>query len=69
MKVYVLVRMVGGFAREDADEPCVVAVLSDEEKAKRLAKVVYGCTMSTLELDVIPEGWLDHAKAFGVDLK
>ena len=68
MKVYVLTRMIGGFAREDADVTSVVAVLTDERQAKKLAKVVFGCTITPMELDFISEGWVEHAKAFGLDL-
>lgn len=68
MKVYVLTRMVGGFAREDADVTSVVAVLTDEVQAKKLAKVVFGCTITPTEVDFISPGWAEHAKEFGLDL-
>jgi hypothetical protein len=60
--------MIGGFAREDADVTSIVAVLTDEVQAKKLAKVVFGCTITPMEVDVIPKGWVEHAKAFGLDL-
>jgi hypothetical protein len=61
--------MIGGFAREDADVACIVAVLTDEEKARKLAKVVFNCSVEEVELDVIPPGYIEHAKMFGLDLK
>jgi len=68
MKVYVLTHMIGGFAREDDDVTSVVAVLTDEVQAKKLAKIVFRCTITPMEVDFIPPGWAEHAKAFGLDL-
>jgi hypothetical protein len=60
--------MIGGYAREDADVACIVAVLTDEEKARKLSKVIFGSSVDEVELNVIPPGYVEHAKMFGLDL-
>lgn len=69
MKVYVVERIEGGYAREDAATASVVAVLTDSERA-RIVKMCsgYGAVVTETEVDVIPAGITEYAEALGYKL-
>ena len=69
MKVYVVSRVVGGYAREDSATSSPVAVLTDPERA-RIVKACsgFGATMEEVEVDVIPAGIQGYAAELGYKL-
>lgn len=67
MKLQVVAQQIGGFAREDAPQMQVVAVLTDPVRAQALKRVVHGQVFE-VEVDQIPQGYVDHAKQLGIEL-
>ena len=66
-KLHVVATQIGGFAREDAPQMHVVAVLTNEAKAKTLARLAHGQAFE-IEVDAVPEGYRQTANALGVAL-
>lgn len=66
-KVHVVVRTIGGFAREDSSVPSIAGAFSDEQLAQNIAKVTQSEVIS-VELDTIQPGILELLQAFGFKL-
>lgn len=67
MKVYVVHRTRGGYAREDAAESDVVGVFTDKEVARKVALLSYG-RYDEMEVDYIMPGIKAAAPEFGFTL-
>lgn len=67
MKVYVVSKMIGGYAREDNPSFVVVGVYTEESKAKMVATISQG-RYREIELDYIHPGIRNDATAFGYNL-
>ena len=67
MKVYVVHRIRGGYAREDAPTSDVIGVYTDKEVARKVALTGYGQYME-VELDYILPGIKAAADEFGFEL-
>lgn len=67
MKVYVVSKMIGGYAREDNPAFVVVGVYTKEENAKIVSKVSQG-RYREIEVDYIPPGIKQDADEFGYKL-
>lgn len=65
--LYAVVISTGGFCREDAPEPGIAGIFTDEKVAKSVATVTHG-RVAPIELDVIKPGYLESLKAFGFKL-
>ena len=68
MKVYVVTKTFGGYAREDADSTQVIAVLSNGIRAERLRLAASGCAVTEVEMDAIPEWIAQNAKELGIGI-
>jgi hypothetical protein len=67
MKVYVVHRNRGGYAREDAAESDVVGVYTDQEVARKVALISYG-RYEEMEVDYVFPGIKAAASEFGFSL-
>jgi hypothetical protein len=66
--VYAVVRTVGGYAREDADQAACDGVFSTPELAEKVRKVTRGQVVA-IELDHIFPGYRAHYKEiFGKEI-
>ena len=63
--VYVVMRSIGGYAREDDPIPKCAGVFTDEDKA-RIAKFAVGGQIIEKTLDQLEPGYIAHAKALGL---
>jgi len=63
MKLFVIHKIVGGYAREDAGNTHIVAIVTDSEEARQIA-IASGGSVSEKELGVIPPGILADMKVF-----
>lgn len=67
MKVYVVAKMIGGYAREDYPNIDIVGVYTEESKAKIVATVSHG-RYYEIKVDHIHPGIKQDATAFGYNL-
>ena len=68
-KLHVVVNQVGGFAREDASQPYAVGVYSHPDLAAQVKRLsMEGAQVNEVELDAVPPGLVQAAKAMGVKL-
>lgn len=65
--LYVVARTSGGFAKEDPSVVDIVAALTHEQNAKTLAMIAHG-KVHPIEVNHIPLGYLEDAKALGREL-
>ena len=66
-RIHVVVRSVGGFAREDSPIPSVAGAFTDEQLALNVAKVTQSEVIS-VEVDVVQPGILELLRAFSFKL-
>lgn len=68
-QVHIVVKTVGGYAREDASVPDVVGAYSDAIVAEKVRKLS-GCDAKvvSVNLDSVPPGVLAFAKEIGITL-
>lgn len=67
MKLFVVHRTRGGYAREDAPTSDVIGVYTDKEVARKVALLSYG-RYDEVELDYIYPGIKAAAPEFGFEL-
>jgi hypothetical protein len=67
MKVFVVHRSVGGYAREDASSSDVVGVYTDGEVARKIALLARG-QCKEVEVDYIMPYFINTASEFGMTL-
>lgn len=65
--LYVVASTTGGYAREDAAEPHVCGVFTDENVAKKVAMVGHG-KVFTMPLDQVGAGYIETMRAMGIKL-
>lgn len=65
--LHIVVRSVGGFAREDSPVPSIAGAFTDEQLAQNVAKVTQSEVIS-VKLDVVPPGILELLQAFSFKL-
>lgn len=56
MKLYVVHKPIGGYAREDAAESYVVAAVEDAELANKIKLWSHG-SIAEVEVNAVPEGF------------
>ena len=67
MKLFVVHRTVGGYAREDASSSDVVGLYTDGEVARKIAILAHG-QYKEVEVDYIMPGFINAASEFGMTL-
>lgn len=65
MKIFVVHKTVGGYAKEDFHESCVIGAYSNEEFASKVARVTYA-KMDEIELNFTPKGIYQDMKVLGL---
>jgi len=65
--IHVVVRSIGGFAREDASVPSIAGAFTDEQFAQNVAKVTQSEVIS-VDLDAVQPGILELLQAFSFKL-
>lgn len=69
MMVFAVIKTIPGYAREDAERAHCIGVYSDEDTANKVKQSSgFGALVKQIELDTIPEGIRDFAKALGYKL-
>lgn len=63
MKLFVVVKNIGGFARENAPIPKVVGAFTNHTDAQTLRALCHG-EVQEIELDSVPPGYFCEAKIF-----
>ena len=63
--LFVVIYSIGGYAREDADQPQCGGVYTDITQAQIHAKIVHG-RVAAIALNHMPAGILASAKEFGM---
>ena len=66
MKVFVVTKIIAGFAREDPPEAMVSGVYSKRKPAE-LHRMLIGGKIAELEVDDMPPGIMKLAREFGKD--
>lgn len=65
--LYVVASTTGGYAREDAAEPYVGGVFTDEKVAKKVAMVSHAKVFPVV-LDQVGAGYIETMQAMGIKL-
>ena len=63
--IYIVTKLIDGYAREDSPTIMVDGAYTDETQAK-IHKSVSGGTITPIDVDVMPLGIFQSAKVFGL---
>ena len=66
--LHVVIRQVGGYAREDAAVVSIVGAYEDPDTAGKVSLCSGGAQVLSVEVEHIPPGIRDAARELGIDL-
>ena len=62
MKLYIIHETSGGFAREDASVSHIVGATTDDRRAKQMKSWWGHSTITEIELDYLPPGYINFCE-------